>query len=93
MALGLPPEVARNIIQARQGLPFRNLQEISQMGLQVVPELLQQFGFQPSPFLTIKSTGMVNKDGGRHTIKAIVRLDLSMPNSWEILSWVDDFPG
>lgn len=93
VALGLPPEVAQNIIQARQGLPFRNLQEISQMGLQVVPELLQQFGFQSSPFLTIKSTGMVNKDGGRQTIKAIVHLDLSMPSSWEILSWMDDFPG
>ncbi|MGB6064209.1 MAG: general secretion pathway protein GspK [Desulfomonilaceae bacterium] len=93
VALGLPPEVAQNIIQARQGQPFKNFQEISPMGLEVAPELLQQFVFQSSPFLTIKSTGMVNKDGGRQTIKALVRLDFSMPSSWDILSWVDDFPG
>jgi general secretion pathway protein K len=92
-AMGLPPEVARNLIQARQGQPFRNLQEFSQLGLQAAPELLQHFGFKSSPFLTIKSTGMVNKKGGRQTIKALVRLNPSLPNSWEILSWVDDFPG
>jgi general secretion pathway protein K len=93
VAMGLPSEVAQNVIQARQGQPFANFEEIFQLGLQVAPEQLQQFSFRSSPFLTIKSTGMVNKGGGRQTIKAIVRLDVSLPNSWEILSWVDDFPG
>ncbi|HEY9074406.1 MAG TPA: type II secretion system protein GspK [Desulfobaccales bacterium] len=93
VSMGLPPDVAQNVIQARQGQPFKSLQEISQLGLEVAPDIFQNFGFQSSPFLTIKSTGMVNKVGGRQTIKAIVRLDASLPNSWEILSWADDFPG
>lgn len=93
VSLGLPPDVAQNVILARQRQPFRNFQDISLLMVNAMTGQPRQFTFQSSPFFTIKSTGMVNKEGGRQTIKALVRLDLSMPNSWEILSWADDFPG
>jgi len=94
LALGLPPEVARNVIMTRRLQPFRTFQDIAQLGLPVAaPGQMQQLSFITSPFFTIKSTGMVNKKGGRHTVKAVVRLDLSTSSSWQILSWVDDFPG
>jgi general secretion pathway protein K len=93
VSLGLPPDVAQNVILARQRQPFRNFQDVSLLMMSATAGQPRQFTFQSSPFFTIKSTGMVNKEGGRQTIKALVRLDLSMPNSWEILSWADDFPG
>ncbi len=93
VAIGIPPDAAQTIVVARQGQPFKNNQDIAMLSLNAMPGQFQQLTFQASPFFTIKSTGMVNKGGGRQKIKAIVRLDLSLQNSWEILSWVDDFPG
>lgn len=94
LTLGIPPEVARNIIMTRRNQPFRNFQDIAQLGLPPAQAgQFQQWSFISSPFFTIKSTGMVNYKGGRQTIKAIVRIDLSTKSSWQILSWVDDFPG
>ncbi len=90
---GFPPEVAQNIIMTRRLQPFRNFQDIAQLGVAAQPGQFQQMTFMTSPFFTIKSTGMVNKKGGRQTVKAIVRIDLSLQSSWQILSWVDDFPG
>ena len=93
LAMGLPPEVVQNIVMTRRLQPFRNFQDLAQLGLQAMLNQFQQLSFQSSPFFTIKSTGMVNKKGGRHTVKAVVRIDVSLQNSWQILSWVEDFPG
>jgi general secretion pathway protein K len=92
-ALGLPPEVCQTIMGTRQTMPFRSLQEIGQ--LIADPRLLEQrmFTFQSSPFVTVKSTGMVNNGKGRYTIKAVVRLVFSPTTPWEIVSWADNFPG
>jgi general secretion pathway protein K len=93
LAMGLPPEVAQAIVMTRRVQPFRNFQDIAQLGIQALPNQLQQLSFLSSPFFTIKSTGMVNKNGGRHTVKALVRIDVTLQSAWQILSWVDDFPG
>jgi general secretion pathway protein K len=93
MAMGLPLEVAQNVITTRGVQPFRNYQDIAQLGITAMPGQMLQLGFTSSPFFTIKSTGMVNKQGGRYTIKATVQIDLSLANAWQIHSWVDDFPG
>jgi general secretion pathway protein K len=93
LAMGLPPEVCSTIISTRQTMPFRGIQEIAQLNPD--PRLVQQqrLTFISSPFFTIKSTGRIAKNRGVHTIKAVVRLDFSTPNPWDILSWVDNFPG
>jgi len=93
LAMGLPPEVCPTIIATRRTMPFRNFQEISQMSPD--PRLAQQqmLTFHSSPFFTIKSTGMVNKHKGRHTIQAVVRVEFSAAELWEIIAWLDSFPG
>jgi hypothetical protein len=53
----------------------------------------QQLSFRSSPFFTITSTGMVNKNEGAYTIKAIVRLEINQKVPWRILSWYDGYPG
>ncbi len=100
LALGVPPEVASNIILTRQASPFRSLQDVPQLGssplmLQPVApgEMRPNFMFVNSPFFTIKSTGMLNKKKVKYTVKAIARVDISMDPPWEILGWYDDYPG
>ncbi len=93
VAIGLPPDVAQAVVVGRERQPFKNYQDLAMLGLAAMPGQFQQLTFQASPFITIKSTGMVNKRGGYQKIKALVRVDLSLKNSWEILSWVDDYPG
>lgn len=91
VALGFPPAQAGSIIAARQEMTLGNIQEIPQ--LTNIPLMGAQMGFQASRFLTIKSMGMINNNGARHTIKAMVRLDVSKSDPWEIIYWMDDFPG
>jgi general secretion pathway protein K len=92
-AVGLPPEVAQGIVAARQLEPFKGQEQISQLAVNPITRQAQQLTVMTSPFFTIKSTGMINKNGGRHTIKVIARIEVSRRNPWQILSWVDDFPG
>lgn len=93
LAVGFARNQAQNIIAARQAMPFRNPQEIPQAN--AIPLLGQavQITVQSSSFFTITSTGMVKKNSGRQTIKAIVRLDVNPRVPWMILSWYGGFPG
>jgi general secretion pathway protein K len=93
LAMGLARDLAQNIMAARQAMPFRNLQEIPQANAAPLLGQGMQISFQSSPFFTITATGMVKKNGGRRTIKAIVGLEPAGPVPWKILSWYDGFPG
>lgn len=93
VAMGFAPDTAKNIMATRQAIPFRSLQEIAQVGANPLLSWGVQAVFQSSPFFTITSTGMVNKNRGRQTIKAIVRLDPDQRVPWVILSWYNGFPG
>lgn len=93
-ALGFAPDQARTIILSRQSAPYRRIQELPLRAVDPrITQFQQLFTFQSSPFCTIKATGMVNKKKARHTIKAVVRLELTAEPPWGIVSWVDDFPG
>jgi general secretion pathway protein K len=91
--VGFPQDTAESLIAARQTAPFRSLQEIPQLGANPLLTRFQQFSFKSSPFFTITSTGMVNKNEGAYTIKAIVRLEINRKVPWRILSWYDGYPG
>jgi len=93
LAMGFARDLAQNIMAARQAMPFRNLQEIPQANAAPLLSQGTQISFQTSSFFTITSTGMVKKDRGRQTIKAIVRLDANPRVPWVILSWYGGFPG
>jgi len=93
LALGFARDAAQNIMATRQVIPLLNFQGIAEASAN--PLLIQgaQISFQSSSFFTITSTGMVKKNRGRQTIKAIVRLDIDQRVPWVILSWYDGFPG
>ena len=93
LAMGFARDGAQNILINRQAIPFRNLPEISQTNVNPLLGQGVQITFMSSPFFTITSTGMVKKNSGRHTIKAIVRLDTNQRVPWMILSWYNGFPG
>ena len=92
-ATGLPDEVARLIIRQRQRAPFRNFQEITK--LMPTTQLSQQttLAFKTSPFFTITATGVTKKNGGRQTIRALVRVDANRDEPWTIYSWFEGYPG
>jgi general secretion pathway protein K len=93
LALGFPRDAAQNIMATRQVMPLQNLQEIPQASANPLMGQRTQISFLSSPFFTIISTGMVKKNRGRRTIRAIVRLDPNQRVPWMILSWYDGFPG
>jgi general secretion pathway protein K len=93
LALGFARDAAQNIMAARQASPLQNFQEIAQTGANPLLGQDAQISFRSSPFFTITSTGMVKKNRGRRTIKAIVRLNTTQRVPWKILSWYDGFPG
>lgn len=93
VALGFPANVAAAIMASRQEMTLRSLQDIAQLANIPLMEQYALMTFQASPFFTIRSTGMINRKGARHTIKAMVRLEASQSNPWEIIYWMDDFPG
>jgi len=93
LAMGFARDLAQNIMAARQAMPFRNLQEIPQINATPLLGQGMQISFQSSSFFTITSTGMVKKDRGRQTIKALVRLDANPRVPRVILSWYGGFPG
>ncbi len=80
MALGLTAAQSQQIIDARSVQPFRDLQALSDMvDFSQRPELQPQVSLQASVFYTIFSSGMVDYNKSRHSVKAIVRLDLDKP--------------
>lgn len=95
LALGFPPDLAVALIQEREAAPLRPQVVMPRLASerQLLP-LLQNVSFRSSPFFTILATGMVNnKEGARHTIKAMVRLSLRGDPPWKFIYWADDYPG
>ncbi len=94
-ALGLPPDLAQALIQERQVAPLRP--QVVMPRLSADPRLaplVQNLAFRSSPFFTILATGMINnKEGPRHTIKAVVKLDVNGTMPWKFIYWADDYPG
>jgi general secretion pathway protein K len=94
LACGLSPEAARTLIDQRQNQPFRSLSEVRQLvGGAGEQTLTSNLTWLNSLFFTIQSTGLVKKGGGRHTIRAVIRLKATKDSLWDIVSWIDDYPG
>jgi general secretion pathway protein K len=91
-ALGMGQDQVQALIQGRTAQPLRQLSEVPAFTNNPLAVSQQSFGFRASPFFTILSTGVINRKGGRHTIKAVVRLNVNAPTPWRILFWDDDYP-
>ena len=93
MAVGFSQESAQTVVASRATMPFRNLQDIYQLNASPLLTWGMQISFRTSPFFTITSTGVVKKNGGHQTIKAIVHLNINQDVPWGIVSWYDGYPG
>jgi general secretion pathway protein K len=95
LAIGLPPDLANTIIQEREVAPLRSQEVMPQLtGDAQLPQMIQYVTFNSSPFFSILATGMINnKEGARHTIKAVVKLETSQAVPWKFIYWADDYPG
>jgi general secretion pathway protein K len=91
--LGIPNEVAQEIVKGRAEKSYENQAEL----LQRVPELSAFMGtagpfilFQSlSPYYTIESRGK-NRDGGPvRGVKVIVKIDSQEKTGYKIIQWVD----
>jgi len=94
-ALGIPSEIARGILQAREEKVFENQQDL----LQRVPELgpfLGEIGrfilFQSTnPFYTIEAQAQSKNGKSVRGLKAIVKIDPREKEGYKIIQWLDAF--
>lgn len=95
-SLEIPQELVQQIIEVRETGPLRHLGEVPDLsGNPKFAQMLatQRLGFQSSPYYTIVATGKLNHSKARHSIKAVIQLDLNSVPTWEFLYWADDYPG
>ncbi len=92
-AAGFSADAVDAIIASRQQAPFRNQQEIAPLLSDPLMVQRQRLSFASSFFFTIKSKGMIKNGKGPYTVQAIVRLQPNQPMPWNIVAWMDDFPG
>jgi general secretion pathway protein K len=91
--LGLPSEIARSIVAAREEKAFLNQQDL----VLRVPELasfIAEAGrlivYQSATrYYTIESKGKGKEGGSVQGIKAVVKIDPSEKNGYKIVQWVD----
>jgi type II secretory pathway component PulK len=92
-ALGFTAAQVRQVLEARSVQPFRDFQDfIKIVDVTRMSDLESRVYFQSSEFFTIFSSGIVDYNKSKHTIKAIARLELDKPNFWSIIYWADDYP-
>ncbi|MBW1991673.1 MAG: general secretion pathway protein GspK [Deltaproteobacteria bacterium] len=95
-ALGLTAEQAQAVIQARALAPIRNRRELMNLlGVTSLRGLNARVSFRSSRFFEIVSTGVVGYGAkrARHTVKAIVRINVNRPLPWDFVYWADDYAG
>jgi general secretion pathway protein K len=95
-ALGLTAEQAQGVIQARLLMPIRNRRELNNLlGASGQGRFTAPITFRSSQFFEIIATGVVEYGArrGRHTIKAVVRINANRPLPWDFLYWADDYLG
>jgi general secretion pathway protein K len=91
--LGIPEEVARQIVKAREEKGFEHQQDL----LQRVPEISAFMGgianlllFRSSvPYYTIESKAREKEGGSSRGIKVIVKVESGGKNTYKIIQWVD----
>jgi len=91
--LGVPSEIARRIVKAREEKGFENQPDL----LQRVPELVPLFGevatlivFQSAaPYYTIESKAKNKESGSNRGLKVIVKIDSKEKKNYKIIQWMD----
>uniref|UniRef100_A0A7C3WHF6 General secretion pathway protein GspK n=1 Tax=Desulfobacca acetoxidans TaxID=60893 RepID=A0A7C3WHF6_9BACT len=96
LAVGFTPEQAQAVIQGRAYSPIRNRRELNNLiGVAGAGRFNAPITFRSSQFFEIIATGMVGYGSrkGRHTVKAVVRLNATRSLPFDFVYWADDYPG
>ncbi|NWF55267.1 MAG: general secretion pathway protein GspK [Syntrophaceae bacterium] len=93
VVLGLPVEVSRQIILAREEKAFENLPDLVRRVPEIVPLLsgvqrliLFRAG---TPYYTIEARGKSKEGGAGRGIRAVVKVDSQGKNGYMIVQWMD----
>jgi general secretion pathway protein K len=93
VVLGLPTEVARSIVKAREEKGFSNQQDLTLRVPEVGPfigEAGTLIVYQSAtPYYTIESKGKGKEGGSVQGIKAIVKIDPRERTGYKVVQWVD----
>jgi general secretion pathway protein K len=91
--LGLPTEVARSIVAAREDRVFLNQQDLVLRVPELAPligQIGQLIAFQSQIlFYTIESKGKSKEGSSVQGIKAVVKIDPKEKDGYKIVQWVD----
>jgi general secretion pathway protein K len=95
-SLGMTAEQAQAVVLARALTPLRNRRELNNaLGASAMGRFSAPMTFRSSQFYEIISTGVVEYGTrrGRHTVKAVARINANRPLPWDIVFWADDYAG
>lgn len=92
--LGVPDEISRRIVKAREEKEFQHMQDL----LQRIPELAPIIGdagrlivFQsPARYYTIEARAKTQDGSSLRGVKAIVKIDPKGKNGYKVIQWVDN---
>lgn len=94
-ALGIPDNVARLIVKAREEKAFESLQDIRVRvpefaSLPSIGDVEKLIATQSvTPYYTIESRGRNKAEGSVRGVKAIVKIDRNDKRGYKIIQWVD----
>jgi general secretion pathway protein K len=93
MVLGIPAEVARSILMARESKGFLNEADLVQRVPEIQPflgEARRYLVYQSAtPFYTIEVRGKGKEGGGSRGLKAVVKIDQREKTGYKVIQWVD----
>jgi general secretion pathway protein K len=93
VVLGIPNEVAQDVVKAREEEPFRNQADLLQRVPQLSPfmgEIARLILFRSMvPYYTIEAKGKMAEGGTARGLKTIVKVDPREKEGYKTIQWVD----
>jgi general secretion pathway protein K len=95
VVLGLPLEVCRQILKARQEKGFQNIQDLLQRVPEIAPFLTEVqrlilFGVV-NPYYTVEARGKSKGGSSVRGIRMVVKVDSREKDGYKIVQWLDSF--
>lgn len=83
-------DLVLKISDYRKQKDFHALSElVVLLGADIYMAVSPYITLRPSPYWTIKSTGMLDDSRTRRGVQAVVKMDRTLKKGYEILQWID----
>jgi general secretion pathway protein K len=93
VVLGIPAELARQVIKAREEKIFDNQQDLMRRVPELTPflsEISRNIVYRSAtPYYTIETKARGKSEGGGRSIQAVVKIDSREKQGYKIVQWVD----